>query len=461
MNIHKKKILNKRGFTLIELLAVIVVLAIIMVVTIPSVIRATNSAKESQLQNAADNVKDWFVKQDEIAKFDDIAGNSDPSYIELLKERKISYTNAPLQLTDAVLEAAGISNPEKNIEAYNSYVYTSNNHICVRLKASSNGSFSNSNNNAKTSSNCESNPSDVTIPEGKIAYIMAPKKSASATSLFWDSPINANQVRSISFVNSSQIIANASDPFSLNGDGDVTMRYVKNGKADDGIIDLYDVYVGSPSGIVQASNNNDYVMGLFQYLTNCLSINLQGLDTSELTSMNYMFRGSSKLTSLNLDSFDTSKVKTMISMFEGCNSLSDTLNVSSFSTSKVENMAAMFYGCSKLTSIDGLTSFTTSSTTSIGYMFFGCENLTSLDLSSFNTKKVTTMTKTFFNCENLTTIYVSDLWTINAVTSGEDMFYNCSALVGQNGTKYNSSNISSYTYAVIDTEDTPGYLTKK
>lgn len=38
------------------------------------------------------------------------------------------------------------------------------------------------------------------------------------------------------------------------------------------------------------------------------------------------------------------------------------------------------------------------------------------------------------------------------------MFYNCTKLVGGNGTTYNN-NITDKTYAVIDTATTPGYLT--
>ena len=40
------------------------------------------------------------------------------------------------------------------------------------------------------------------------------------------------------------------------------------------------------------------------------------------------------------------------------------------------------------------------------------------------------------------------------------MFYNCSKLVGGNGTVYDSSNTDA-TYARIDTAENPGYLTKK
>ncbi len=71
----------------------------------------------------------------------------------------------------------------------------------------------------------------------------------------------------------------------------------------------------------------------------------------------------------------------------------------------------------------------------------------------------------FYGCSSLITIYVSEFnaetntgWTTTAVTKSDLMFYNCTKLVGGNGTTYNN-NITDKTYAVIDTATTPGYLT--
>lgn len=293
-------------------------------------------------------------------------------------------------------------------------------------------------------------------------YYMANVNNSSSTTSFWGTPINANQVRSISFVSNNDLpddvpLANAVDVSLTANSGDVIVYYKENGTTTGtNPITLYDVYVTSINGYVYA-NKSSYK--LFAYLNNCISIDLNGLDTSNVTDMSYMFRSSSKLTSLDLSSFDTSKVLTMTSMFNGCTSMT-SINVSSFDTSKVGNMSEMFRDCSKLTSIDGLNSFTSPSTTTIGYMFYNCQLIERLDLSGFDTSIVNSMTKTFYNCKKLTTIYVSDSWTIDAVTSGNETFYNCLVLEGQNNTSYISSNIS-YSYAVVDTSETPGYLTLK
>jgi surface protein len=96
-------------------------------------------------------------------------------------------------------------------------------------------------------------------------------------------------------------------------------------------------------------------------------------------------------------------------------------------------------------------------------MFNGCSSLTTLDLSSFNTEKVWNMEDMFNRCYALTTVYVSNLWSNAIVTSSNNMFNECSALVGGAGTTYNSSN-KDHTYARIDggpNSQTPGYFTYK
>ena len=122
-------------------------------------------------------------------------------------------------------------------------------------------------------------------------------------------------------------------------------------------------------------------------------------------------------------------------------------------------MGGMFAGCMGLTNLD-LSSFDTKKVTNMAGMFEICVGLTSLDLSSWDTSIVTDMSEIFFSCENLVAIYVSKDWTTSAVTSGSKMFYGCTKLVGGNGTAYNGSYIDK-SYAVIDTAETPGYLTLK
>ena len=202
-------------------------------------------------------------------------------------------------------------------------------------------------------------------------------------------------------------------------------------------------------------------------------INIEYLNTSNVTYMDYMFYGCKSLTNLDVSEFKTSNVKDMSCMFDGCESLT-SLDVSGFNTSNVTDMSYMFSGCESLTSLDvsgfntsnvtdmsymfsgcsGLTSlyisgFNTSNVKDMSFMFSGCKSLTSLDVSGFNTSNVTSMYHMFYSCSELTTIYCDDAW---SCSDSFDMFYSCLALKG--AISYNSSKTDA-TYANPET----GYFT--
>ena len=145
--------------------------------------------------------------------------------------------------------------------------------------------------------------------------------------------------------------------------------------------------------------------------------------------------------------------------FADCSSLTEIRGIGNLNTSNVTTMLWMFCGCTSLSSID-LSGFNTVNVTDMSYMFMRT-GFTSLDLSSFSTYKVTQTDNMFRGCFGLTTIYVGSDWNMGAVTSGADMFLNCSNLVGGAGTTYNANRID-YTYAHIDGgENNPGYFTEK
>jgi surface protein len=110
----------------------------------------------------------------------------------------------------------------------------------------------------------------------------------------------------------------------------------------------------------------------------------------------------SKTYLVSLSYLDTSNVTSMEYMFANCNSLT-SIDVSSFDTSKVTNMYGMFYNCNMLTSLD-LSSFNISKVTNMDYMFYYCSVLTSLNLSNWDTSSVMTMYYTFYYCNNLNTV---------------------------------------------------------
>ena len=158
---------------------------------------------------------------------------------------------------------------------------------------------------------------------------------------------------------------------------------------------------------------------------------------------------------------NTSEVTTMRNMFWGCSALT-SLDVSGFNTSKVTDMSSLFNGCSSLTSLD-VSGLNTANVTDMEGLFADCSGLTSLDLSEWDTYKVSKMGLMFYRCSNLTTIFVGDNWTIHLISwnTSINMFYECTNLVGSQGTTYDADHVS-MTYAHIDGgPSNPGYLTDK
>lgn len=167
----------------------------------------------------------------------------------------------------------------------------------------------------------------------------------------------------------------------------------------------------------------------FGSCTNLTSIEgLENLNTSDVTSMDYMFYKCEQLRALDLSGFNTEKVKNMADMFGYCKNL-ETLNLSSFKTNDLTNMSRMFYECNKIVQLD-LSGFNTSGVKALDQVFKNCDALESLDLSSFDTKWVTDMSSLFEYCQSLKTIYVSDSFSTFMVKSSTNMFRDCNNLKG-------------------------------
>ena len=230
-------------------------------------------------------------------------------------------------------------------------------------------------------------------------------------------------------------------------------------------------------------------------------------NTREVNDMSGMFQGTA-ITSLDLTHFDTSSVYNMSEMFDNC-ALLEEVDLSSFDTSCVKNFNSMFADCYRLSSID-LSNFDTSSAESYSYMFLNCYEIEEIDASNFQGKKVWEISNMFSmsgepttfvydgsgqysigdkpkrepklrvvdisglelehneiysfdmftGASNLTTIYASTKFVNGGRLLDYMLFKGCESLVGGNGTVYDSEHIWT-DYAVVDTDETPGYFTDK
>ena len=243
---------------------------------------------------------------------------------------------------------------------------------------------------------------------------------SSSSSTFLNTEVFRNQIESIT-IEKNNIVPNDakySKDISSKQDGSVMLWYTDKDNNS-----LYEVSIGSENGSLEANTNGS---GMFAYLDNVDTLDLTGLDTSNMTSMSYMFYNSNSLKSVNLSNFNTSKLLYANNMFNGCTSL-ESLDLSNFNTSKVTNFSNMFRDCQKMKEIN-LSNFDTSSATTFANLFYNCSSLTTLDLSSFNTNKVTYMGSMFYNCSSLTSLDLSNFNTSNVINMGYGMFYNCKSL---------------------------------
>lgn len=213
---------------------------------------------------------------------------------------------------------------------------------------------------------------------------------------------------------------------------------------------------------------------MFFKCTNLKEADLSGLASDNVTSMEEMFIGCTKLEVVNLwnthkDNFMENVTKTQ-KMFHGCSSLNKLTLPRKVKTEKLESMFDMFDGCSSLTALDlstwnlnnvinmaslfkncsGLTSVALPKVTSkkIQYMqrmFSGCSSLTSIDLSGWNVENVTEMGDLFYDCSNLKALDLSG-WTPKSLTKIDRMFLNCTSLESINLSGWNLENMTEIQY---------------
>jgi len=167
---------------------------------------------------------------------------------------------------------------------------------------------------------------------------------------------------------------------------------------------------------------------MFGSCTKLKTLDVSSFNTQNVTDMNWMFSYCSALTTLDLSNFDTKNVTDMNGMFSNCSALT-TLDLSSFETQNVTDMSRMFKDCSALTTLD-VSNFDTQNVTDMSRMFNDCSALTTLDLSSFKTQNVTDMSRMFKSCSALITIYASNKFVTTACEKGQNMFKDCTNLVG-------------------------------
>ena len=193
-----------------------------------------------------------------------------------------------------------------------------------------------------------------------------------------------------------------------------------------------------------------------------IELDLSKWDTRSVTSFRHTFADCFNLEKIDFTGWNTESATNFDGMFNDCTALKE-LDLSDFDTGKATTFYQFFEGCASLTTVIGMEKWDTSSLTNAGQLFNANGkdmHLEYVDLSAFDTSKLTSTGSMFNGCYRLTTVYVGDGWDMSKVTSSGAMFAGCGKLVGGNGTVFNASKTDK-TYACVDAEGVPGYLTYK
>ena len=151
----------------------------------------------------------------------------------------------------------------------------------------------------------------------------------------------------------------------------------------------------------------------FNSCTNLKYIDCSYWNTSNFTSLFYLFRGCKNLESIvGLNQLDTSKVTNMGESFYGCSSIKE-LNLSNWDTSNVTNMGATFRDCNSIEELD-VSNFDTSKVTKMGYLFSGVKSVKGYE--NLDTSNVVDMARLFGEIPNMRKLDLHN-WDVRKVRS--------------------------------------------
>lgn len=120
------------------------------------------------------------------------------------------------------------------------------------------------------------------------------------------------------------------------------------------------------------------------------------------------------------------------------------------------NLNYWFYGCNALASVSGIANLR--GVARMDHAFNSSSALAELDLRGMSPAALASMAYTFGACTSLAKILVDADWEPPKGCTGSSTFYNCKAIVGGNGTAYDSKQ-TMCAMRRIDREGQAGYLT--
>ena len=392
--------MKNRGFTLIELLAVIVILAIIALITTPIVVGIIKDAKEkatiASTQNYIDAIELAIMQKNMKGNIKNIDGNY--TIVKSGKQIKKGDFLIDINYDGSEFNEGTVEIKNQKVEA----LYANINNLYSSFKDSDIKLFK----------------EKAILIEGREFNSIIKNLANNSTDLTVE--YEDTLIKKIEFLSFGKLPEN----YTLE-----TLKNLKNAdvseKQNNSIVAYYDketqtIYIYSENKIIFNSQSTK----MFLLFTAVETINFGDfIDTSNVTSMSYMFELCSSLTNLDLSKWNTDRVTDIGYMFHFMSNL-ENLNISNFDTSEVTNMNSMFTGCIKLKTLD-VSNFNTSKVTSMRKMFRHLHEVTNLDLSNFDFSKLDNVSYMFENSYKLSEIKVSNNWNLDKYTYKDDVFLNC------------------------------------
>ena len=149
-------------------------------------------------------------------------------------------------------------------------------------------------------------------------------------------------------------------------------------------------------------------------------IDLNSIDTSEITDMSGLFHNFEGIVKIDVSKWDVSNVENMDSMFKGCINLEKIAGIENWDVSNVENMQDMFYKCELFN--QDISKWNMSKVTNISGMFYRCYEFNK-PLNNWDVSSVENMQDMFRSCEK----FNQDIskWNVSKVTNNSCMFFYC------------------------------------
>lgn len=204
---------------------------------------------------------------------------------------------------------------------------------------------------------------------------------------------------------------------------------------------------GQLTSASQMSMGRYYSSNPENWFNSVTTINFDSIDTSNVTSMEYLLHGFRNVkTVTGLDKFDTKNVKDISEAFSDCGV--ETLDFSNWKINNLTRLGWTFYKSTNLKTIVGLDNWNVSNATSINRLFEDCSSLESISgIENWNTSKVTSIEYCFRGCSSLKEIPDIGNWNVSNVTNMNGMFGACSTIKTlPNLNKWNTSKVTDLTY---------------